>query len=286
MKKINKYISMVALSALAMAFNACTDECEREASPVQTDGLTAYIDFNTLTSLEFLPDDEQAFEVKIGRQLATETATVHITAEGEKFNVPQTVEFAAGETEKTVKITFDIAIGTSASVKIGIEESETYIYGLTEQTIKVSRDYTWVSAGSLTFSDATFTGAEEELAVEKAKEAGADAIIVSNHGGRVLDQCPATAEVLEEIVKEVNGSMKILVDGGIRSGTDIFKALALGADGVLICRPFVVAVYGGGEEGVKLYIDKLGAELKDAMQMCGAHSVSEITRDMVRYYQD
>ena len=120
----------------------------------------------------------------------------------------------------------------------------------------------------------------------KAKEAGADAIIVSNHGGRVLDQCPATAEVLEEIVKEVNGSMKILVDGGIRSGTDIFKALVLGADGVLICRPFVVAVYGGGEEGVKLYIDKLGAELKDAMQMCGAHSVSEITRDMVRYYQD
>ena len=50
--------------------------------------------------------------------------------------------------------------------------------------------------------------------------------------------------------------------------------------------PFAVAVYGGGEEGVKLYIDKLGAELKDAMQMCGAHSVSEITRDMVRYYQD
>ena len=120
----------------------------------------------------------------------------------------------------------------------------------------------------------------------KAKEAGAAAIVVSNHGGRVLDQCPATTEVLEEIVKEVNGSMKILVDGGIRSGTDIFKALALGADGVLICRPFVVAVYGGGEEGVKLYIDKLGAELKDAMQMCGAHSVSEITRDMVRYYQD
>ena len=68
----------------------------------------------------------------------------------------------------------------------------------------------------------------------KAVEAGASAIIVSNHGGRVLDQCPATAEVLEEIVKEVNGSMKILVDGGIRSGTDIFKALALGADGCLL----------------------------------------------------
>lgn len=117
----------------------------------------------------------------------------------------------------------------------------------------------------------------------KAKEAGAAAIVVSNHGGRVLDQCPATAEVLEEIVDAVGDSMKILVDGGIRSGTDVFKALALGADGVLICRPFVVAVYGGGEEGVKAYIDKLGAELADAMQMCGAHSIAEITRDMVRY---
>lgn len=70
--------------------------------------------------------------------MTTEAATVHITAEGEKFNVPQTVEFAAGETEKAVKITFDIAIGASASVKIGIEEGDTYIYGLTEQTIKVA----------------------------------------------------------------------------------------------------------------------------------------------------
>lgn len=116
----------------------------------------------------------------------------------------------------------------------------------------------------------------------KAKEAGAAAIVVSNHGGRVLDQCPATAEVLEEIAAAVGDSMKILVDGGIRSGTDVFKALALGADGVLICRPFVVSVYGGGSEGVKTYIDKIGNELRDTMQMCGAHSLSEITRDMLR----
>ena len=116
----------------------------------------------------------------------------------------------------------------------------------------------------------------------KAKEAGASAIVVSNHGGRVLDQCPATAEVLEEIVDAVDGSMKIFVDGGIRSGTDVFKALALGADGVLICRPFVVSVYGGGEEGVKAYIEKIGNELRDTMQMCGAHSLDEITKDMVR----
>ena len=72
------------------------------------------------------------------------------------------------------------------------------------------------------------------------------------------------------------------MDGGIRTGVDVFKALALGADGVLICRPFVTAVYGGGAEGVKCYIDKLAGELADTMQMCGAHSIAEITPDMVR----
>ena len=117
---------------------------------------------------------------------------------------------------------------------------------------------------------------------QKAVEAGASAIVISNHGGRVLDQVPATAEVLPEIAEAVNGRCKILVDGGIRTGVDVFKALALGADAVLICRPFVTAVYGGGEEGVKCYIDKIAAELADTMQMCGAHSLAEITQDMVR----
>ena len=107
--------------------------------------------------------------------------------------------------------------------------------------------------------------------------------MVSNHGARVLDQCPATAEVLPEIAAALKGTgVKVLVDGGIRTGVDVFKALALGADGVLICRPFVTAVYGGGAEGVKCYIDKLAGELADTMQMCGAHSISEITADMVR----
>ena len=120
------------------------------------------------------------------------------------------------------------------------------------------------------------------IGAQKAKEAGSAAIVVSNHGGRVLDQCPATAEVLEQIAVSLKGSgVKILVDGGIRSGTDVFKALALGADGVLICRPFVTAMYGGEREGVKLYIEKIGAELEDTMAMCGAKDLSSITKDMV-----
>jgi len=118
---------------------------------------------------------------------------------------------------------------------------------------------------------------------KKALEAGAKGIVVSNHGGRVLDQCAATAEVLPEIVAAVGGKMKIIVDGGIRTGCDIFKALALGADAVIIARPFVTAVYGGGEEGVQCYVNKLAAELEDTMLMTGAMNLKEITASKIRY---
>ena len=117
-----------------------------------------------------------------------------------------------------------------------------------------------------------------------APTAGASGIVVSNHGGRVLDQCPATAEVLPAIVDAVGGKMTILVDGGIRTGMDVFKALALGADAVLIGRPFVNMVYGGGAEGVQVYVDKLKAELADTMAMCGAHKLSDIKRSMLFGY--
>ena len=116
----------------------------------------------------------------------------------------------------------------------------------------------------------------------KAKEAGAAGIVVSNHGGRVLDQCPATAEVLPEIADAVGGDMMILVDGGIRDGVDIFKALALGADGVIIARPYVVAVYGGAQEGIAALTQKLGAELADAMKMCGTPDLKSISKENVR----
>ena len=116
---------------------------------------------------------------------------------------------------------------------------------------------------------------------EKAAEAGAAAIVVSNHGGRVLDHCPATAEVLEDIARAVGKEVTVLVDGGIRSGMDVFKALALGARGVLICRPFVPAVYGGEGEGVRLLLEKLRGELEDTMRMCGVHTLAEIDRGCV-----
>ncbi len=116
----------------------------------------------------------------------------------------------------------------------------------------------------------------------KALEAGAAGIVVSNHGGRVLDQCPATAEVLKEIADAVKGKMKIFVDGGIRSGVDVLKALAMGADAVIIARPYVTSVYGGGEEGIKAYTEKIGSELADTMAMCGAGKLEDIKSSMVR----
>ncbi|MDM8534044.1 alpha-hydroxy-acid oxidizing protein [Clostridiaceae bacterium HSG29] len=113
----------------------------------------------------------------------------------------------------------------------------------------------------------------------KAKEAGVDGIIVSNHGGRVLDHTPAPYEVLGDIVDAVGDDMYVFVDGGIRTGLDIFKAIALGADAVLIGRPFAISVYGGAKEGVSLYIDKLADEFKSALVMTGAKNIKEITKD-------
>ena len=115
----------------------------------------------------------------------------------------------------------------------------------------------------------------------KALEAGAAGIVVSNHGGRVQGGVPSTAEVLPAIAKAVKGRMKVFVDGGIRSGVDVFRALALGADAVLIGRPLAPVVYGGGEEGFRLYMDKIVSELKSTMTMCGAASLKDITEDKI-----
>lgn len=109
-----------------------------------------------------------------------------------------------------------------------------------------------------------------------AIEAGVDAIVVSNHGGRVLDETPGVAEVLPEIAKAVKGKVKILADGGVRTGVDVLKMIALGADAVLIGRPFVTASFGGQREGVSEYINGLKGELKSAMVLTGCKDIDSI----------
>lgn len=111
---------------------------------------------------------------------------------------------------------------------------------------------------------------------QRCAAAGVDAIVVTNHGGRALDHTPGTAEVLPAISEAVKGQMTILVDGGIRSGADILKLLALGADGVLVGRPLAIGAVGGGAEGVALVINKLAAELRAAMVLTGVGDVTTV----------
>jgi len=112
-------------------------------------------------------------------------------------------------------------------------------------------------------------------------DAGAKAIIVSNHGGRHLDGAVATADALPEIADAVAGKAEVYVDGGIRRGTDIVKALALGARAVLVARPVVWGLALDGAEGVRAVLDHLRAELVRAMALCGAARLDQISDDLV-----
>ncbi|KAE9546882.1 hypothetical protein FO519_009906 [Halicephalobus sp. NKZ332] len=108
----------------------------------------------------------------------------------------------------------------------------------------------------------------------RAIKAGARGIIVSNHGGRQLDHAPSTIEVLPEVVKAVNGKCPVFFDGGVRSGIDIYKAVALGADMVFIGRPAIYGLTVGGSEGVKHVISILKSELEFAMRLAGTPSIA------------
>jgi tRNA-dihydrouridine synthase len=112
-------------------------------------------------------------------------------------------------------------------------------------------------------------------------QAGVDAIVVSNHGGRALDGTPGTAEVLPEIADVVKGRITILADGGIRSGGDVLKMLALGADAVLVGRPLMIGAVGGGAEGARMVLDKMAAELRTAMLLTGTESVETVTSQVL-----
>jgi 4-hydroxymandelate oxidase len=115
----------------------------------------------------------------------------------------------------------------------------------------------------------------------RAVEYGARAVIVSNHGGRQLDSAVAALDALPAVVEAVAGRAEVLIDGGVRRGTDILKALALGARAVLIGRPIHWGLAVGGEEGVRHVLELLGAELALDLMLCGAASPSEVDRSLI-----
>jgi len=114
-----------------------------------------------------------------------------------------------------------------------------------------------------------------------AVDHGARAVVVSNHGGRQLDTAPATAEVLGRVVDAVDGCAEVLVDGGVRRGTSVIKALALGARAVLVGRPALWGLAVGGQAGVEAALGLLRAELMEGMALCGTPDLKSITRDLV-----
>jgi L-lactate dehydrogenase (cytochrome) len=115
-----------------------------------------------------------------------------------------------------------------------------------------------------------------------AVAAGADAIVVSNHGGRQLDGAPSTISVLQEIVEAVDGRCEVLFDGGVRSGQDIAKALALGARGALIGKSFLFALAAAGEAGVTKAIEIMRNELRVTLALTGTSSIDAVGRHILR----
>jgi 4-hydroxymandelate oxidase len=128
----------------------------------------------------------------------------------------------------------------------------------------------FVIKGIMTVSDA-----------KNAVKAGADAIVVSNHGGRITENHPSSISVLEKIADAVGGNAKIIFDGGVRTGEDIFKAISLGADLVMVGRPFSIAVLGGGKDGVLTLVNQYKNELKKIMLLTGAKKIASIKKEMI-----
>ncbi len=117
----------------------------------------------------------------------------------------------------------------------------------------------------------------------KAIDLGCDGVIVSNHGGRQLDGAPATIDVLPEIAAAVGDRLEILLDGGVRRGTDVLKALAVGAKAVLIGRPYVWGLAVGGEDGVSHMLELLRAETKRSMQLMGCRSIHDLDQSWLMH---
>lgn len=153
-----------------------------------------------------------------------------------------------------------------------------YVAGQIDRTLSW-KDVKWLQSITVLpiLMKGVLTAEDTRIAIQN-KIAG---IIVSNHGARQLDYVPSTIMVLEEVVKAAQGRVPIFLDGGVRRGTDVFKALALGASGIFIGRSVVFSLAADGEVGVRKVLQRLRDEFELTMALSGCRSLSEITRDHI-----
>jgi isopentenyl diphosphate isomerase/L-lactate dehydrogenase-like FMN-dependent dehydrogenase len=135
---------------------------------------------------------------------------------------------------------------------------------------------------SLTKLPVLLKGILTEEDAQRAVESGASGVIVSNHGARQLDHVGGTIEALPEVVRGANGKIPVLLDGGVRRGTDILKALALGAKAVCVARPYLYGLAAFGQPGVERVIELLRTELALDMGLAGVPNLASIDRKLVR----
>jgi 4-hydroxymandelate oxidase len=206
---------------------------------------------------------------------------------------------AAGCTALVVTVDAPVLGGRTMERRAGFEirpewfaEGHTPMYGLAEP-VAARHAATEIWDPSLTWNDLAWLRGATALPVllkgvlrgddaSRAVAEGVDGVIVSNHGGRQLDSAIAGVVALPEVVEAVAGSGSVVVDGGIRRGTDVLKALALGADAVMVGRPVLWGLSVDGAAGVERVLRILADELEVAMALCGVRSVDEITADFVR----
>jgi isopentenyl diphosphate isomerase/L-lactate dehydrogenase-like FMN-dependent dehydrogenase len=215
----------------------------------------------------------------ITRALADEAVECGFSAIALTVDAPR-----AGRRERDLRTGFSIPPGVSvpsldAAASGGEPLSIEEVFDLVDPTL------TWRDLETLAGEVSVPVLVKGVLTAEDARlavEHGAGGIVVSNHGGRQLDGVPASLEALPEVVEEVDGQVEVMLDGGVRRGSDALVALALGARAVLVGRPALWGLAAGGEQGAARVLELLRAELELALCLCGCPSPQAVERSHVR----
>jgi 4-hydroxymandelate oxidase len=194
-----------------------------------------------------------------------------------------------GRRERDVRNAFHLPPGLSA---VNLVPSNARGEVLSHKGAGMGQAFAWMLDASLTWQDVDWLCSITRLPVllkgicrpddaRFALEHGASGIVVSNHGARQMDTAPATIEVLPAIAAVVAGQVPILLDGGVRRGLDVFKAIALGASAVQVGRPILWGLAAAGQQGVGLVLELLRQELDLTMALAGCQELRSITRELV-----